>query len=98
MQIKIQSEPLVFPYRWPQAGQVPGGRMPMIWVVDRFDGEFAVCENSRRQMKDIRRAELPAGVQPGDVLRHTRAGYLIDTTETAKRKQSIDELTKDLWG
>lgn len=93
MQITTMREPMVFPYQRPQAG-----RTPMFWVVDRIEGDFAVCENSRRQMKDVPRAELPPGAQPGDVLRHTRAGYLIDADETSRRKQSIEELTKDLWG
>jgi hypothetical protein len=87
-------EPKVFPMHWPLKA---GGR-PMLWVIDRFEGEWAVCENSRREMRNVARSQLPHGAKAGDVLRNTRAGYLIDSAETAKRQKNIEELTKDLWG
>lgn len=70
---------------------------PLLWVIDRFEGEVAVCENARRQTRDVPLAELPPGAQAGDVLRQSKQGYQLDPAETQRRKADIEALTKDLW-
>jgi len=37
-------------------------------IVDRFEGDFAVCENENKEMINVCRSELPADVKEGDVL------------------------------
>ncbi len=70
---------------------------PMIWVIDRFEGEYAVLENSRREILEVKRSELPPQAQAGDALTATKDGYRLNPGETAKRKAEIEALTKDLW-
>lgn len=66
-------------------------------IIDRFEGEYAVCEKENRAMIDIKRCAIPIGAKEGDVLQIGGDGIRIDPSETEKRKREIDELTKNLW-
>jgi pyruvate kinase len=66
-------------------------------IVDRFEGELAVCEKEDKSMIDISRKELPEEVQVGDVLVIENGQTRIDYEETKNRKQRIEKLAKDLW-
>lgn len=66
-------------------------------VIDRFEGDYAVCEKDNREMIDIKRDSLPKEAKEGDVLDIEGDKIIIDLKETEKRKKDIEELTKDLW-
>jgi hypothetical protein len=66
-------------------------------VIDRFEGDYAVCEKESREMIDIKRDRLPIEAKEGDVLHIQDDKIVIDVNETEKRKKDIEELTKDLW-
>jgi hypothetical protein len=66
-------------------------------IIDRFEGEYAVCEKEDREMMDIKRDCLPKEAKEGDVLHIEGDKIIIDVMETEKRKKEIEELTKDLW-
>ncbi len=66
-------------------------------IIDRFEGDFAVCEKHDRTMVTIRRDKLPTGAKEGDVLVIEGDTIKIDLSETAKRKKAADDLMKDLW-
>lgn len=66
-------------------------------VIDRFEGEWAVCEAPDRKMFNLERARLPEGAREGDVLVICGDEICIDRSETEKRKQEIEELAEDLW-
>jgi len=66
-------------------------------IIDRFEGDFAVCEKEDRQMLDIKRNKIPSSAKEGDVLDITNDQITIDFKETEKRRKEIEELTKDLW-
>jgi len=66
-------------------------------IIDRFEGDFAVCEKEDRKMIDIERDKVPSTAKEGDVLDITNDKITIDLEETKKRKKEIEELTKDLW-
>ncbi|MDR1530707.1 MAG: DUF3006 domain-containing protein [Clostridiales bacterium] len=40
----------------------------MRYVIDRIEGGFALCEDSRRQITKLDRARLPAGAGEGSLL------------------------------
>ncbi len=65
-------------------------------IIDRFEGNFAVCEKEDRQMLDIEKSKIPITAKEGDVLNIT-SDITIDLEETKTRKKEIEELTKDLW-
>jgi len=66
-------------------------------IIDRFEGNFAVCEKEDRKMLDIQRDKVPSTAKEGDVLNITDDKITIDIEETEKREKEIEELTKDLW-
>ena len=66
-------------------------------VIDRFEGNFAVCEKEDRTMLNINRNKLPAQSKEGDVLIVEGDTIRIDEGETAERKNSAEKLMKDVW-
>lgn len=66
-------------------------------IIDRFEGNFAVCEKENRKMIDIEKFKIPITSKEGDVLNIINDVITIDLAETEKRKKEIEELTKDLW-
>ena len=63
-------------------------------IIDRFEGDFAVCEKEDKTMVNIDMRILPEKVKEGDVL---NIEIKVDEEETEKRKKVIEELTRDLW-
>jgi hypothetical protein len=67
-------------------------------IIDRFEGEFAVCEVSdEERMINLPLKDLPEGAKPGDVLKISDGGITIDNEETADRKKRINNLLDSLW-
>lgn len=63
-------------------------------IIDRFEGNFAVCEKENKTMVDIPKEILPDEAKEGDVL---TISISINSKETEKRKKIIEDLTKDIW-
>ncbi|HXY74662.1 MAG TPA: DUF3006 domain-containing protein [Dehalococcoidales bacterium] len=66
-------------------------------VIDRFDGEYAVCEKEDRSMLNIPRSHLPVGVKESDVLVIEGDKIQIEVKETECKKAKTAKITKDLW-
>jgi hypothetical protein len=66
-------------------------------TIDRFEGEYAVCEKPDRTMTNIRKENLPAGAKEGDILVIEGDTIRIDSKDTKARKKSIEKLMNDLW-
>jgi hypothetical protein len=67
-------------------------------IIDRFEGNVAVCEEENREMLNVGKEQLPAGAKEGDVLEMAADGTItINVEETRKRKEAIKEKTKGLW-
>jgi hypothetical protein len=66
-------------------------------VIDRFEGNYAVCEKEDRTMINIDKAKVPCDAKEGDVLIIKENEIIVDKEATLKRKEKIEELTKDLW-
>jgi hypothetical protein len=66
-------------------------------IIDRFEGEYAVCEKEDKTMIDIERSKIPAEAKEGDALLVEDNKIIIDEEETKKREERIKDLTKDLW-
>lgn len=66
-------------------------------VIDRFEGDYVVCEKEDRTMVDIKKADLPSEAKEGDVLNIEGDTIVIDLEETVKRKSEIEKLTENLW-
>ncbi len=66
-------------------------------IIDRFEGEFAICEKQDRSLVKVKRSQIPAKAREGDVLNMEGNTARIDLAETAKRKKAASDLMNDLW-
>ena len=69
----------------------------MKYVIDRFEGKYAILEDENKMMIDILISDLPEGMEEGDVLIKEGDVYVIDQLETQRRKEKLRELMDDLW-
>lgn len=69
----------------------------MLVVIDRFEGEFAVCELQDKSMIDIKKEQIPDSAHEGDVLKIENGKITLDKKTTDKIQKEIQELTEDLW-
>jgi len=68
----------------------------MIVIIDRFEGNYAVCEKENREMINIKRCKIPTSAKESDALSFNGDIITIDTNETETRKKQVQELMKDL--
>lgn len=66
-------------------------------IIDRIEGDFAVCERADRTMTEIPLAELPGDVREGDCLRESDGGYIVDMEETRRRRAKSRAMLDSLW-
>lgn len=60
------------------------------YIVDRFEGDYAVCENEDKSFINIERHKLPKETKEGDCLVEKEDGsFYIDIEATEDRKQHI---------
>ena len=66
-------------------------------TIDRFEGEFAVCEQEDRTIVNILKDNIPQDAKEGDILFIEGDSISIDVEGTAERKKRINRLMDDLW-
>ena len=67
-------------------------------IIDRFEGNYAICEDEERTMFAIEILELPKGAKEGSVLKISDSGIInIDENEMNNRREKIKKLQEDLW-
>ncbi len=60
-------------------------------IIDRFEGEMAVCEKGDRSMISVARSKLPSEAREGDVVIIEGQTARIDQPATAARKRAAEE-------
>lgn len=69
-----------------------------ILVVDRFEEDFAVCEDrSSKKMINIEISKLPEQVKEGDILRFKNNKYEIDEEKREEIEKRINDKIKNLF-
>ena len=68
-----------------------------MYIVDRIEGEYVVCEREDKSLVDLEKALFPAEVKAGDVVRMEDGRYHICIEETKKRADRIKALMNSLW-
>ena len=66
-------------------------------TIDRFEGDFAVCEKYDRGMINVRKDKIPESAKEGDVLVIEEDSISVDTKGTLDRKKRINKLMDNLW-
>ena len=73
-------------------------KMQDVLIIDRFEGEYAVCEKSKtKEMIDIKIEDLPEGSKEGTVLKLKNGKYEIDLEEQKKIEDRIKKKMDSLW-
>ena len=66
-------------------------------IIDRFEGEIAICETEEKEMININRANLPDGAAEGDIILFENDTIVIDNNAKEERRRQIEKLMDDLW-
>jgi len=70
--------------------------MDMKVIIDRFEGEIAVCEKGDRTMISLPRSRLPPEAREGDVVIIENQFARIDQPATAARKKAAEEKLRQI--
>jgi hypothetical protein len=68
----------------------------MEYVIDRFEGNFAVCESDSGDFIEIDKARLPEGVREGATIAVDNKG-LISLADGSVREKRIADKMKAVW-
>ena len=67
-------------------------------IIDRFEGEYAVCEEESGSFRKLPKVFLPGGCREGDCLVLLPGGACqVDRAATAQRRQEIRRMLEDLY-
>lgn len=69
----------------------------MEFVIDRFEGEFAVLEDENGSFQNIKKSLLSQNAKESDCVIFKDGKYTISKEKTESLKQEIDELMEDLF-
>lgn len=65
--------------------------------IDRFEGEYAVCETADRNQQLLPIQNLPQGAKEGDCLDIDEGGSIfINVQETLQRRENVKNLLQNL--
>ena len=63
----------------------------MKYVIDRFEGNFAVCVDDDGKKIDILKENLPEGAEEGFTIYDEDGVYKIDLKDTEERKHRVQD-------
>lgn len=67
-------------------------------IVDRFEGEFAVCEDEEGKIVNILKAKINISLSEGDVFEINESEEItLLADDTTNRKEKIQKMIKGLW-
>ncbi len=66
-------------------------------IIDRFEGEYAVCETEEKMFIDIPKTDIPEEAKEGDILSKMDTGYRIEKTETEEKREEIKKRMNNLF-
>ena len=69
----------------------------MQYIIDRFEGNFAILEAENGEYTGMERARLPREAGEGDVVVHELGAFRSDREETKRRRARIRQKMKALW-
>lgn len=66
-------------------------------IIDRFEGDCAICEKEDRTMINIKIINLPENTKEGDIIVFENGKVIINHSETKKRKNQAEHRMNNLW-
>lgn len=68
------------------------------YTIDRFEGDFAVCEDRETgEMVDFKREELPQNAKEGNILKYSNGKFELDIEKEQEVSERIKQKMNDLW-
>ncbi len=68
-----------------------------MFIIDRFEYIYAVCEDENKIMHNILREELPKDVKEGDCIERVNGKYTVNEEKTKLLRQKVEKLIEDMW-
>lgn len=75
-------------------------KLPGKYIIDRFEGDFAVCQSEEKQMFNFRINELPNDAKEGSEIYLSEYGEIVLTKEgslEANRREDVQEVLNELF-
>lgn len=69
----------------------------MKYIIDRFEGTYAVCEDETKNMVNIPKYKLPIEVKEGDSLIEDDGIIRIDDKEADERRKKVNQMMSKLF-
>ncbi len=69
----------------------------MKYIIDRFEGTYAVCEDETKNMVNIPKYKLPMEVKEGDALIEVDGIIRIDDKEADERRKKVNQRMSKLF-
>ena len=69
----------------------------MKYIIDRFEGSIAVCEDENKNIVNIPKYRLPLEAKEGDAIVEKDGMIEIDDAETLARRQMMKQLVNKLF-
>ncbi|MGI5893194.1 MAG: DUF3006 domain-containing protein [Candidatus Merdivicinus sp.] len=66
-------------------------------IIDRFEEEYAICEQDDGGFVQLLRKDLPTDCREGDILYESASGWKVDTEATAQRRADMAMRMRKLW-
>lgn len=69
----------------------------MKYLIDRFEGTYAVCEDETKNIVNIPKYRLPMEAKEGDALIEDDGIIRIDDRETDERRKKMNQMMSKLF-
>lgn len=69
----------------------------MKYIIDRFEGAIAICEDEEKTIISIPKYKLPLDAKEGDCIIEDKGFLQIDNVATKERKNSLKERMSRLF-
>lgn len=66
------------------------------YVLDRYEGEYAILEDKYGRNYDVLREELPEDIREGDILSEDQGSFVIDEEATKIRREELQHIREAL--
>ena len=69
----------------------------MKYIIDRFEGALAICEDDEKNIISIPKYKLPLDAKEGDCISEDKGFLQVDNVTTKERKSSLKERMSRLF-
>lgn len=69
----------------------------MRYIIDRIEGNIAICENENGNFLEIDILSLPDNIKEGDCVKFENSKYILDEKYAEERRKNIRKKMNNLW-